>query len=319
VESSLTQLLARQDNVITRHQALKFLSDKTVRHRVEAGRWRRLHLGVFIANTGVITANQRNWLAVLSAGADRHPDVCLAGLTALRQWGLHSIDSNAVHVLIAQPRQARVPAGTQVHRSRVRPEVISPNSIRPPMTFPGRSLLDAAQWARSDRQARLFVAASFQRELVTLADVRRAAEEQPNAQRRRLVLATAEDCAGGSHSLPELDLLALCRRFRLPTPTRQATRRDRSGRLRFLDAAFDEWRVAVEVDGAHHLEVARMWDDAVKSNALELDGYVVLRYPAFALRSEAARIAAEIREALRRAGWGDSSPAQGPRIAPSYR
>ena len=76
-----------------------------------------------------------------------------------------------------------------------------------------------------------------------------------------------------------------------------------AGRLRFIDAVFDPWRVAVEIDGAHHLLVAQMWDDAVKANALELDGYVVLRYPAFALRSRGPLVANEIREALRRAGW----------------
>jgi very-short-patch-repair endonuclease len=90
----------------------------------------------------------------------------------------------------------------------------------------------------------------------------------------------------------------------LPTPTRQVRRHDRQGRLRFLDALFEEWRVAVEIDGAHHLDVGQMRDDAEKANSLGLEGYTVLRYPAHIVRTQPARVAAEIREALMKAGWG---------------
>jgi very-short-patch-repair endonuclease len=42
---------------------------------------------------------------------------------------------------------------------------------------------------------------------------------------------------------------------------------------------FDQWKVVVEIDGAHHMNVGQMWDDARRQNDLELAGYVVLRYP----------------------------------------
>lgn len=164
-------------------------------------------------------------------------------------------------------------------------------------------MVDAVQWARSEREAQLIIAASFQQQVVALVDIERATAEQRNARRRMLLLATAADCAGGSHSLAELDLLALCRSFLLPLPTRQARRHDRDGRVRYLDAFFEEWKVAIEVDGAHHLNVTQMWDDSVKANALELQGYTVLRYPAFAIRRQMARIAGEIRAALLSRGW----------------
>ena len=63
-------------------------------------------------------------------------------------------------------------------------------------------------------------------------------------------------------------------------PTRQLRRTDLNGRTRYLDAVFEEWKVAIEIDGAHHLDVGRMWDDADRQNALEVDGYTVLRFPA---------------------------------------
>jgi very-short-patch-repair endonuclease len=294
----LARLLRQQDNVITRRQALEHLSDKALRHLVDSGRWRRLHIGVYAAHSGPLTLAQRHWSAVLSAGGDRM-SVCLGGLTALQAWGLRSITSDGIHVLVPITRQIHV-RGVVVHRTRVPPDV-APH-LTPPASFPGRSLVDAAQWARSDQEARLIVAACFQQKLVTLADVDRALAR--NTARRAVIWSTAQDCGAGSHSVAELDLLALCRRFRLPTPSRQAPRRDRQGRRRFLDAVFDPWPVAVEIDGTHHLEVAQMWDDAQRSNSFALDGLTVLRYPAFALRVRAEIIAAEIREALRGAGWG---------------
>lgn len=160
------------------------------------------------------------------------------------------------------------------HRTRIAPLPVRILGL--PTALVGRSLVDAAQWARSDREARLIIAAAFQQGLVTLGDVERAAAEHPNATRHKLTLQTARDCAGGSHSLGELDLLGLCRRYRLPMPTRQATHRDRDGR----------------------------------ANSLELAGYLVLHYPAFALGTHPEQVARDIREALR--GRAGSVPSQAP-------
>jgi len=307
----LAELLHRQAGIITRGQALDHLSAKAIEHRLATGRWRRIHHGVYATHTGPLGFRERVWIAVLAVSAE--PGTAyLAGLHALCTWGLRGIEPAAIDVLVPHGRRPGPPAGVRVRRSGIafdqRPD------RWPPSTGPGRSLVDAAQWARSDREARLITAASFQQRVVNLPQVRRAATALTTARRRALVLETAADCASGSHSLGELDFLALCRRSGLPTPTRQAVRSDGRGQ-RFLDAAFDPWKVAVEIDGAHHLDVARMWDDAVRGNALELDGYTVLRYPAYAVRREPRRIAAEIRRALRQAGWpggsGDPYPPGG--------
>ena len=42
--------------------------------------------------------------------------------------------------------------------------------------------------------------------------------------------------------------------------------------------------MAVEIDGVHHLDV-QTWDDAERQNALSLDGYTVLRFPASMVRN----------------------------------
>jgi hypothetical protein len=299
----LGRLVRQQDGMITRWQALRHMSEKALDHKLASGRWRRVYRGLFLAHRGSLTTTQQWWAAILLAGGDRDHSVCLAGLNALCAWGLRGVQPDGIHVLVPPGNRRRMPLGIHPHRTKVPPALDGARHLRPVATPPGRSLVDAVAWARTDQEARLAIAASFQQGLVELADVERAAAEQVNVARRALLLATARDCSGGSHSVAELSFLSLCRQYGLPVPSRQALRRDRYGRARYVDLLFEEWKVAVEIDGAHHLDVQQMWDDAIKSNALQLDGYVVLRYPAFALRDRPAQIAAEIREALQNAGW----------------
>jgi hypothetical protein len=304
VRVDFDELLCRQDGVVARWQVLRYLTASALRHKVRSGRWRRAHSGVYLTETGAPTPKQRGWVAVLAARVDARSVAALAGLTALGAWGLRGIDSHVIHVLVPHNARIQPPAGVAVHRTRLPLDL--DRNLRPPATMPDRSLLDATQWARTDHEANLIIAATFQQRLVRLPDVRRAVEAMPNMRRRQLLLRTAEDAAGGSHSLSELDLLALCREYELPTPTRQVERTDGRGRRRYVDALFEDYKVAIEVDGAHHVDVWQMWADAEKANSLELDGFLVLRYPAFVVRTEPARVAREIAEALRRKGWGTS-------------
>ena len=296
-------LQRRQRHLVTRRQALKYLSEKAVRHRLSFGQWLRIHPGVYLTQPGDPTPAQRQWLAVLAVAGDRYPEcVSLGGLTALMAWGLRGIAARRVDVVTSRKAHPAAPSGTMVHFTTNMPYVYR-RPMDAPVSLAGRALVDAVGWAASDREALLLVAASFQQRLVSLADVESSLNEQPRVRRRALLRSAAADAAGGSQSLAELDFLALCRRAGLPLPSRQVRRRDGQGRLRFIDAVFEEWKVAVEIDGAHHLHVAQMWEDSMKANALELAGYVVLRYPAFAIRQRTPHIAVEIKQALIAAGW----------------
>ncbi len=302
----LTELLDRQDGVIAWWQAQALMSKKAMRHGVATGRWRRVHRGIYVRHGGPLTDRQRWWVAILALNpegrASAIPVACLGGLTALLAHGLRSVTAHRIDVILPPTRRLAPPAGVAIHRINLPDEDRDPSAV-PPSTTRGRALVDAAQWARTANEARLMIAASFQQRLVTADEVRLVLDRMINARRRELVLTTVRDCAAGSHSIGELDFVALCRRGGLPIPTRQVRRRDSSGRLRYLDACFDPWRVVVEVDGSHHIDVAQMWDDSARQNDLILAGYVVLRYPIAAIRNEPQRVIAEIRAALLTAGW----------------
>jgi very-short-patch-repair endonuclease len=221
----------------------------------------------------------------------------------LELHGLRGITAPVVHLIMTGHRRLSAPAGVVVHRVRALDEDERHPAARPPTTSIGRAVVDAASWARSDDEARLIIAASYQQRLVSESEIRRVLDRASNVNRRHLILCTSRDASAGSHSLGELGLLGICRSSRLPLPTRQLRRRDSRGRDRYLDAVFDPWRLVVEVDGAQHASVAQMWDDSARQNDLALAGYVILRYPVHVVREQPQLVAREIRAALIAAGW----------------
>ncbi len=296
----LTWLLFHQDDVISLAQARRFLTPKAIRHRVTVQRWRQVHRAVFVTHNGPVSADQRRWIAVLAAGAA----AVLAGPTAASAWGLRRYDSRAVHLLLPAAHQTRsLPPGVLLHRTTHLPEEDVLRVGQPCRTMPARSLVDAAQWAATDEDARAIIAAGFQQRLVAGDDLHRVLDRLPRARRRSLIRQTADDAAGGSHSLPELDFLRLTRRAGLPEPSRQAVRRDASGRRRYLDVWFDDWRVHVEIDGGQHLDPRAAWADMRRQNDLWIEGDRVLRFPAWAVRHTPDEVVAQVRAALRAAGW----------------
>jgi hypothetical protein len=273
--SELDFLLYRQEGVIAIRQALAFMSKATIRHRLDAKRWQRPHRSVLVTQ-----------------------------LSALELHGLKGFERDTTHVILPAKRRAdRPPLGVRVHRTTrlTRDDVLA--TTTPPSTNHARSVVDAARWAVSDLEARVLVAASFQQRLVGGDEVRRVLDSLGPVKRRRLIVTTAADAAGGAHSLAELDFLSLSRRVGFPEPTLQQVRHDATGRKRYLDFVYEEYSVHVEIDGSHHLDVRQAWADMSRQNALWIAGERVLRFPAWLVRERPDEVAAQVRAALVAAGW----------------
>jgi hypothetical protein len=93
-----------------------------------------------------------------------------------------------------------------------------------------------------------------QQRLVRASDLAAALVRRGPVPKRALIHTTLADITGGAQALSELDFCRLTRRFGLPEPTRQARRRDRSGRVRWLDACWEWARLVIEVDGLWHMD-----------------------------------------------------------------
>ncbi|GIG75378.1 DUF559 domain-containing protein [Planosporangium flavigriseum] len=299
----LEWLLFRQSHVLSRAQAIAAVGRGALQNLLSRGRWQRAEWGVVIAHNGPLTRDQRLWVATLGAGEGA---VC-AGRTAATLEGLRSSDADPIDILVPAGRRVRRVSGVRIHRT----EVLPAHHVRPgapPRTRMARSIVDAASWARTDDDARAVVAAAFQQRRVSKEEIEAVAAVLTRSPRRALVLETTRYAAGGAHSLSEVDLVKLCRRFGLPLPDQQTERADASGRRRYLDAYWREWKVHVEVDGSFHLEVRTWWADMQRQNDLWIKGDRVLRFPAWVVAHRPDEVAAQIRAALCAAGWSPPSP-----------
>jgi very-short-patch-repair endonuclease len=295
---ALEWLLFRQNQVLDLDQALADMGRGALQNRIASGHWQRAGRRVVVAHNGPLTRQQRVWAAVLGAGSG----ATSGGATAATLDGLRGYGTGPVHVLVPGGRQVRTTAGVHIHRTTVLPEAHLWRTD-PPRTTMARSLVDAAAWARTDDDARAIVAAAFQQRKVTVPEIDAVPAVLTRSRRRALVLETARYAAGGAHSLSEVDLIRLCRRFGLPSPDQQVQRTDATGRSRYLDAYWAEWRLHVEVDGSFHLEVRAWWADMRRQNDLWVQGDRVLRFPAWVVSRRPGEVAAQIRAALSAAGW----------------
>ena len=299
----LDWLLFRQHQVLSREQALAAVGRSALRNRLAQGRWQRPARGVVVAHNGPLTRPQRIWIGLLAAGEGA---LC-AGMTAATLDGLRGNESAQIHLLVPADRRIVPASGVVLHRSDVLPPDHVLRRAEPPRTTVARSIVDAAAWARTDNDARAIVAAAFQQKRVIAEEIHAVAAVLTRSRRRALVLETANYAAGGAHSLSEVDLGRLCRRFHLPLPDHQVQRTDRGGRRRYLDAYWAEWQVHVEVDGAFHLDVRAWWADMRRQNDLWVKGDRVLRFPAWVVARHPEEVAGQIRAALVAASWsGDS-------------
>lgn len=305
--SALEWLLFEQAGVLTWRQASAELTPAAIRHLLVTERWRRICRGVLVSRPGPLTREQQWWIAVLAAGED----ALLAGLAAARAGGLRgSWRQELVDVLVPYGRgvpalRTRLPLdmpAVRVRRSRQLASV-DQQCGRPTRTTMARSLVDAAQWARTDDEAQVVLAAGCQQRLATPAELRGVVGRMPKVRRRALILTTILDIEGGAEALSEIDFVRLCRRHRLPLPELQERRRDGSGRVRYIDAYWRDWRLHAEVDGGHHMDARHWAADLRRQNQVWIAGDRILRFTAFDVRRRPTEVADQLRAALTAAGW----------------
>ncbi|MEU0546678.1 hypothetical protein [Micromonospora sp. NPDC005979] len=300
-------LAFEQAGVLTTAQLASLLSEGTVRGRIRSGRWRSICRGIVLTGNGRLTPDQQLWVAVLAAGSG----AVLAGATAATEAGVRGLRREPLHVLVPADRRAartsfrRLPIdmpAVLLHRTSVLPDV-HVQLARPPRTTTARALVDAAGWASSVDEAQGLLAAGCQQRRVLPEELGAVLDVLPRAPRRRLIRQTIADIAGGAEALSEINFVRLCRRHRLPAPDLQRHRVDAAGRNRWLDAYWHEWRVQVEIDGAHHMD-ARQWAaDMRRQNDVWTSGDRILRFPAWLVRARPDEVADTVRRALIAAGW----------------
>ncbi|WP_293769440.1 hypothetical protein [Sporichthya sp.] len=174
--------------------------------------------------------------------------------------------------------------------------------------------MHAVIWARSDRQAALYVLAAAQQRLFTAQEFADEVAKIRRDKRRLMLRGLLADIASGIESIGERDFARMCRERGFPEPARQTVRYTETGRL-LLDNDFDPYLVTAEIDGSQHLDPSSWISDAFKQNVVSLEGRVVIRIPNLALRLDPDPFFDQLEQALHQAGWAGPRADTGARDA----
>jgi hypothetical protein len=294
--TELDALLAQQAGVLTRAQALPSIGKHAWDWRLERGVWQRLLPGVAVTHSGGLSEEQRRWAAVLYAGKD----AALAGRSALAALGMRFgrdpvgvQDIDVVVPLERRPLDAALPDKGRVRIHRLK-DPMRWNTTRRglPVVRAEASVLHAAAWAASERDAEWVLAAAVQQGRTTVPLVRGALAQMPELTRRALLREVLDDVELGAHAASELLFLRFLRAYGLPLPD-ELQLKVRVGATYYLDARYPRQRLTVEIDGAHHRDVER-WDaDALRTLRVvaHRPGEQLVRITTGLLRHHAAEVA----------------------------
>jgi very-short-patch-repair endonuclease len=296
--SEIDELRHQQADVLALDQIQQFFEPQTVRRRI--GRmWQSPHHGVVVLHNGPLTPTQRIWVAALAAPSGS----ALWGGTAARLDGYRDqVEDARVHIVLpVGSRRLSIPWVQSHWSAQLGPADVHPVA-EPRRTRLPRSLLDLASDASDGRRAASVLFAGAQQRLVTAGMLEQALRRRGPCRHRALILETLADIGGGIHSVPEKDFDRILRRRGLPRPTRQVVRRRPNGRY-YLDVLWEEFGLAVEIDGTHH-RTAAQWDDDLDRTAVVVAGGLrQIRFSSFAVRRRADRVGELMVLALQSGGW----------------
>ena len=304
IPAGCSELLARQDGVIGRSQALEFgLSAYSMRHRARAGEWQRIQRGVYATFSGEVTRERQLWAALLRAGSE----AVLSHQTAAELYGLIKQPSPLIHVTVpatSNPAQHSKIPGVVVHRSRILEHTRHP-VLSPPRTRIEDTVLDLMEAMDAPADRYDLICRAIGGRLTTAARLRSALGKRSRFRDRREAEAALADVAQGALSnLERWYLRGVERRHKLPVATRQA-RIEVGGRNIYLDNLYEEYLACVELDGNAAHPADEQWADKRRDRRnLAVAKIVTMRFGYLDLYTQEARCrtAGEVAGVLRDRG-----------------
>jgi predicted transcriptional regulator of viral defense system len=287
-----------QSGAISRQQLLDSgLSAQTIKRRLERGRWQQLYRGVYAVFTGPPPRETWLWAALLRAG----PGAVLSHLTAAELHGL--IDHPGESIFVTVPSTRRITMHGIVVRISGRIAGATQPGREPPRTSIEETVLDLTELAETFDDACGWITRAVGRRLTTAERLREALELRKKMRwRARLqdVLAAAGD---GIHSVLEYRYLRDVERAHGLPRSRHQVRVVIGGRAAYRDAYYEEYQLAVELDGwLAHPEDER-WRDRHRDNHSSADGVLTTRYDWQDVCGNPCQTALLQARILRRRGW----------------
>ena len=268
-----------------------------VRREIRLGRWQRTGRQTVALHNGPLGVAARRWIAVIESG----PRAALSGTTALQHDGVTALTDDAVHILLPKGTIKRRLRGVVRHESRRwREEDLEPAGIR--RTKPAVSAVMAALWAVTERQATFFLILPVQQGLCTPAQLVDVLERVRRHRFRKALWLAVADIVDGARSIGELDVGRALARRGLPKPSRQVRRTRDDGSV-YLDLAWDDYGLTMEIDGSQHELPWMQLDDTVRDLETLAEGAAPMRIPLLAWRLDENRVLDAIESVFRARGW----------------
>jgi very-short-patch-repair endonuclease len=288
IERALARLAGRQHGVATSRQlAALGLGRAAVGRRVDAGRFRRLHRGVYLV-APVTSRFTAEMAALLACG----PRSALSHRTAAAMWGIRPHVGACVEVIL-RGREVRSRDGVRVHATRVldADDVALHDGLR--VTGVARTLLDLAATSPSADLARAVDDALIRR-LVTPAALRSVVGRHPEHRGTSALLAAHDDEPQITRSEAERLFLALVRRAGLPTPLTNVRVAGHE-----VDFHWPDHDLVVEVDGYAFHSTRRAFErDRRRDADLRRAGCAVQRVSYAQITREPLLLVADLAAAL---------------------
>jgi very-short-patch-repair endonuclease len=296
--ADVAELLTMQSGLLTRAQALSAgVPSSVIDNQLRAGRWQRLHNGVYATYSGRPGRDAELWAAVLRAGSS----AALSHRTAAELNGLTDEPSQLIHITIPAWQRTAPMAGAVLHRSRAFTKMVHP-TLMPPRTTVEHTTLDLTQSCKRFEDAFGWLCRAVGRGLTTPELLRSAMSGRARVRwRADLELALGDIGLGVRSPLERRYVADVERPHGLPKAERQAKLVTAIG-SRYADNLYRLAGLAVELDGraAHPPEQHRA--DSLRDNAHAGLGIVTLRYGWTDVTSRPCAVATEIAALLNSRG-----------------
>jgi very-short-patch-repair endonuclease len=293
----LGDLAGRQHGVVARWQLLQLgLSKHEIQYRVEIGRLRTVHAGVYAVGHNPLT-ERGHWMAAVLAGGK---GAVLSHRSAARVWRIIEVERHRPEITLPHASgdgHRAMQRGIVIHRTRWLPDAHRTARYAIPVTTPARTLLDLAGAVSPVRIRRAFEAADRLALLDVEAVLRlcdRATGRKGTGRLRALVAEHRE--MPFTRSELERRFLRLCDRASIRRP---AVNVEVEGFE--VDFFWPAHRLIVELDSwSFHRDRAAFERDRGRDATLQVAGYRVLRITYRRLVDEPDLVAREIEALLGR-------------------
>ncbi len=298
IPARLSKLARWQAGAISRQQLLVAgLTPQMITTRLERGRWQQLYRGVYATFNGPPSRDTWLWAAALRAG----PGAVLSHHTAAELQGLVDYPAEAIFVTVPSTRRVKSP-GLVIRMSGRVGQTTQPGR-EPPRTSVEETVLDLVELALTFDDACGWITRACGRRLTTEKKLRAAMSARKKMRWRAElndVLAAAGD---GIHSVLEYRYLRDVERAHGLPRSRHQVRVVIDGRAAYRDAYYEEYQLAVELDGRLAHPDEERWRDSQRDNKAGVQGIQTTRYSWRDVYGGACETAVLQAQILRRRGW----------------